>query len=312
MPFGFGQVKPKHFRDMAKVTWKNRDNLGYAWKVLSRGVCDGCALGVAGFHAWTVKGVHLCMTRLNLLRLNGRRALGVRCLEGVSRLASLDNARLRELGRLPYPMLREKGAKGFCRIPWDEAYQRIAKKIRATDPKRWAMFVTSRGVTNEVYYMAQKVARFLGTNNVDNAARLCHAPSTAAMKHAVGVAATTCSYKDWYGADLILFFGSNPANDQPVATKYLHEAKKLGTKVVLVNPYLEPGMKRYWVPSTLGSALFGTDIANYWFPVSQGGDIAFLSGVLKIIFAERWENQAFIEASTVGIDALKKSVQDLP
>ena len=40
--------------------------------------------------------------------------------------------------------------------------------------------------------MAQKVARFLGTNNVDNAARLCHAPSTGAMRHALGVAATTC------------------------------------------------------------------------------------------------------------------------
>src|SRR2546430_3078999 len=70
VPFGLGQVKPKHFRDMAKLGWKNRDNLGYAWKVLSRGVCDGCALGVAGFHDWTIPGVHLCMTRLNLLRPN--------------------------------------------------------------------------------------------------------------------------------------------------------------------------------------------------------------------------------------------------
>ena len=53
----------------------------------------------------------------------------------------------------------------------------------------------------------------------------------------------------------------------------------------MVNPYLEPGMKRYWVPSTMSSAMFGTDIADYWFPVSQGGDIAFLYGVLKIMFA---------------------------
>src|SRR5207245_11671801 len=117
--------------------------------------------------------------------------------------------------------------------------------------------------------------RSLRTTNVATPARLCHAPSTAAMKHAIGVAATTCSYKDWYGADLVIFFGANPANDQPVATKYLHEAKKLGTKVVLVNPYLEPGMERYWVPSTVSSALFGTDLANYWFPVSTGWAIAF-------------------------------------
>jgi molybdopterin-dependent oxidoreductase alpha subunit len=251
------------------------------------------------------------MTRLNLLRLNTMPPLDVRLLEDVSKLEKLDNAQLRELGRLPFPMLREKGAKGFRRISWDEAYQRIAGKIRATDKKRFAFFVTSRGVTNEVYYMAQKVARFLGTNNVDNAARLCHAPSTAAMKHAIGVAATTCSYKDWYGTDLIIFFGANPANDQPVTTKYLHEAKRLGTKVVMVNPYREPGMERYWVPSTLKSALFGTDIADYWFPVSTGGDIAFLSGVLKELFEQGWIDSEFIQKQTVGFETLKSQVSNL-
>ena len=304
VPFGLGQTKPKHFRDMAAVAWRNRDNLGYAWKVLSRGVCDGCALGVAGFHDWTIAGVHLCMTRLNLLRLNTMPGLDPRLLEDVSKLQALDNAHLRELGRLPYPMLREKNAPGFRRISWDDAYQRLATTLRATTPRRMAFFVTSRGVTNEVYYMAQKAARFLGTNNVDNAARLCHAPSTAAMKHALGVAATTCSYKDWYGSDLVIFFGANPANDQPVTTKYLHEAKKLGTKVVLVNPYREPGMERYWVPSTLGSALFGTDIANYWFPVSTGGDIAFLYGVLKILVERGWLDREFITNYTADFDAL--------
>jgi len=211
VPFGIGQRKPKHFRYMAAIVWQNRDNLPYAWKVLSRGVCDGCALGVAGFHDWTIEGIHLCMTRLNLLRLNTMPAFDVSLLADLSKLRNLDNAQLRELGRLAYPVLREKNAPGFHRISWDEAYQRIGAKLRATDSKRFAFFLTARGITNEVYYMAQKAARFLGTNNVDNAARLCHAPSTAAMKHAVGVAATTCSYKDWYGTDLIVFFGANPA-----------------------------------------------------------------------------------------------------
>src|SRR6267142_1585265 len=311
VPFGLGQTKPQHFRDMALIAWKNRDNLPYAWKVLSKGVCDGCALGVAGFHDWTIKGVHLCMTRLNLLRLNTMPALDARLLEDVSKLTSLDNAQLRELGRLPFPMLREKDSKGFRRITWEEAFQRLAKRLRGLDPHRFAFFVTSRGVTNEVYYMAQKAARFLGTNNVDNAARLCHAPSTAAMKATIGVAATTCSYKDWYGTDLVIFFGSNPANDQPVSTKYLHEAKELGTEVVLVNPYREPGMERYWVPSTLKSALFGTDIADYWFPVTTGGDIAFLSGVLKILIENNWVDQNFISKSTVGFEGLKAQVASL-
>jgi molybdopterin-dependent oxidoreductase alpha subunit len=309
VPFGLGATKPKHFRDMLKVVWKNRDNLGYAWKVLSKGVCDGCALGVAGFHDWTIKGTHLCMTRLNLLRLNTMPALDVKQLEDVTLLASMDNARLRELGRLPYPLLRERGDAGFRRIEWDEAYERIARRLRGADPRRFGFFVTSRGVTNEVYYMAQKAARFLGTNNVDNAARLCHSPSTGAMKHALGVAATTCSYKDWWGTDLIIFFGANPANDQPVTTKYLHEAKKTGAKVVMVNPYDEPGMRKYWVPSSMGSALFGTDIADWWFPVSQGGDIAFLYGVMQILLKQGWYDRAWVEANTADFESLRAAVE---
>lgn len=312
IPFGLGRSKPKHFRDMAGVVWQNRDNPGYAWRVLRRGVCDGCALGVAGFHDWTLEGVHLCMTRLNLLRLNTAPALDIGRLVDVSRLRDLNNAQLRALGRLPYPLLRRQGESGFHRIEWTEALERIASRIRASDPRRLAFYLTSRGLTNEVYYVAQKVARFLGTNNVDNAARLCHSPSTGAMKHALGVAASTCSYRDWYGTDLVVFFGSNPANDQPVATKYLHEAKRLGTRVVLVNPYLEPGMKRYWVPSTARSALFGTDLADYWFPVSLGGDIAFLYGTLKVLMERDAVHGQFIDQNTVGWDDLCEQARALP
>src|SRR5687767_15901105 len=109
VPFGLGQTKPQHFRDMGRILWKNRDNLPYAWKVLSRGVCDGCALGVAGFHDWTIDGVHLCMTRLNLLRLNTMPEMDHALLADVAALRQKDNAELRELGRLAYPMLRLRG-----------------------------------------------------------------------------------------------------------------------------------------------------------------------------------------------------------
>jgi len=310
-PYGAGETKPNHYAEIVKTVWENRRNLRYAWRILRRGVCDGCALGVAGFHDWTIKGTHLCMTRLNLLRLNTMPALDIRQLADLTFLGSMSNAELREMGRLPYPLLREAGDRGFRRISWDEAYGRIARRIRASQPRRFGFFLTSRGITNEVYYVAQKVARFLGTNSVDNAARLCHSPSTGAMKHALGVSATTCSYKDWWGTDLIIFFGANPANDQPVTTKYLHEAKATGARVVLVNPYCEPGMKKYWVPSTVSSALFGTNITDYWFPVSQGGDIAFLYGVMKILLTKGWFDQAFVAEHTEGFAALQAQVEAL-
>lgn len=335
IPFGLGQTKPKHFRDMLRIVWRNRDNPVHAWKVLSRGVCDGCALGVAGFHDWTLQGVHLCMTRLNLLRLNtmpefdpgiladlaalqtrlarDTAAVPGRNPQGVAGGGPLgwDNAQLRELGRLGYPMLRRRGEPGFRRISWEEANRILGQRLRTAAPDRMAFFVTARGVTNEVYYVSQKVARFLGTNHVDNAARLCHAPSTGAMKHALGYAASTCSYADWYGTDLVVFFGSNPANDQPVTTKYLHEARRQGTRIVMVNPYLEPGMRRYWVPSSAQSALFGTGLVDWWFPVAQGGDIAFLYGVLKVLIATGGIEESFVREHTEGWTELRAACEAL-
>lgn len=311
VPFGIGRQKPQHYRDMLHVLRDNRDNLPYAWKVLSRGVCDGCALGVAGFRDWTIPGVHLCMTRLNLLRLNTMPALDHDLLRNVGPLRRMANHELRQLGRLAFPMRRRRGEGGFLRVSWDEAYALLGDRIRTSTPDRLAFFLTSRGITNETYYVAQKVARFLGTNNVDNAARLCHSPSTGAMKAALGVAASTCSYRDWYGADWVIFFGSNPANDQPVSMKYLDEAKRLGTRIAVVNPFREPGMARYWVPSAARSAVFGTDITDEWFDVSGGGDIAFCFGVLKHLIATQGCDRNFIDAHTEGFEDLAAATERL-
>lgn len=314
MPNGVGEVKPNHFFEMFRTIWENRDELRYAWRVLNEGVCDGCALGTTGLHDFTMDGTHLCTVRLNLLRLNTMGALNETLLEDVPALEKLSSKELRALGRLPYPMLRRKGERGFRRIAWDEAYGLIAEKIRATAPERLAFFLTSRGITNEVYYAAQKAARFLGTNNVDNAARICHSPSTVALKTALGVSASTCSYKDWIGADLIVFLGSNTPNNQPVTTKYLYYAKTRGTKIAVINPFREPGLERYWVPSVFESALFGTKLADHWFEVHTGGDRAFLNGVLKLLIERNALDASFIRDHTSGFEALKEALaaQDWP
>ncbi|MGH2720977.1 MAG: FdhF/YdeP family oxidoreductase, partial [Actinomycetota bacterium] len=204
------------------------------------------------------------------------------------------------LGRLPYPMLRRRAEPGFRRIGWGEALDLAARRIGETTRDRIAFYLTSRGTPNETYYAAAKAVRALGTNSIDNSARVCHAPSTAGLKAALGVAATTCSYRDWIGSDLVVFIGSNIANNQPVATKYLYHAKRAGTKVVVVNTYREPGMERYWIPSIPESALFGTRLADRFFLVHAGGDVGFLNGVLKHVVEQRLQDRAFVEGHTTG------------
>ena len=312
LPFGMGYTKPHHFREMLRIAWQNRDNLRYAWRVLRRGVCDGCALGTTGMRDWTMDETHLCLVRLNLLRLNTMGAMDPGVLADADSLARKSSQELRALGRLAHPMRRRRGEPGFTRIGWDELMQDVGERWRELDPARTAMYVTSRGVTNEVYYVAQKVMRYLGSNNVDNSARLCHSPSTAGLKSTLGVAATTCSYRDWYDTDLIVFLGSNPANDQPVAMKYLEKARKGGTRVLLVNAYREPGMVRYWVPSSPASALFGTKMIDGVFLVKVGGDIALLNAVQKVILERGWENREFIDAATTGFEELERALREQP
>src|SRR5436190_11776086 len=139
---------------MARAAWDNKHAPLYAWRILSRGVCDGCALGVAGFRDWTIEGIHLCTTRLSLLRVNTMRAIAPDALADVSALDGRKAAQLRDLGRLAHPMLRRGGEPGFTRVSWDEALDLVAGAIRRAGPKRIGFYLTARGLTNEVYYVA--------------------------------------------------------------------------------------------------------------------------------------------------------------
>ena len=308
-PLGIGEQRPNNYREVFRAIWENRRRPRYAWRILSRGVCDGCALGTRGMRDWTIDGVHLCNVRLRLLSLNTMGPLDPDRLADAEALRRLSGLQLRQLGRLPEPMLRHAGEPGFSPIGWDDALELTAERIRNSDPDSLGFYLTSRGMPNEAYYAAQKAARAIGTNSIDNAARVCHSPSTFGLKQALGVGASTCSYADWIGTDLILFIGSNVANNQPVTMKYLHLAKKAGTRVAVVNPYREPGMARYWVPSDLESALFGTRIADRFFQIDAGGDLAFLSGALKGLIEVGRVDRNFVAEHTTGFDELREGLE---
>ena len=308
-PLGIGEQRPNNYGEVFRAAWENRDNARYAWRILRHGVCDGCALGTRGLRDWTMDGIHVCNARLRLLRLNTMGAIEGEVLADAEALRTSRGGELRRLGRLAHPMLRRHGEPGFTRIDWEEAMGLVAERVRQAGPDRVGFYLTSRGMPNESYYAAQKAARAIGTNSIDNAARMCHSPSTFGLKQALGVAATTCSYSDWIGTDLIVFIGSNVANNQPVTTKYLHLAKKAGTKVAVVNPFREPGMERYWVPSNLESALFGTRICDRFFQLNVGGDVAFLGGAVRHLIERGWTDEAFIAARTCGFEEMREELE---
>ena len=296
---------------MTRVAVNVRRTPKRAWKILSEGVCDGCALGVAGFHDWTLDGIHLCTTRLKLLEVNCAPAFDHSVLSDISWLRKRTGTELRDMGRLAHPMRRKRGEKGFTRISWDEALDAVGLGIRAAGGDRTAIYLTSRGLTNESYYVAGKAARAMGVANIDSAARTCHAPSTIGLKSTIGVAASTCSLQDVLETDVIILWGANVANNQPVFTKYLYEAKKNGAKVVVINPFLEPGLERYWVPSKAESFLFGTKLCDLHVPVRPEGDVALANALLKVLLERHATDQLFIDQHTSGWDELVQLLSTL-
>ncbi len=305
LPIGPGRhPRPRPYWEMLQVAWENRDNLPYAWRILVHGVCDGCSLGPRGLRDDVIDGVHLCMTRLKLLRLNTMGPIPEERLRHLGALRALGNHELHQLGRLPFPMIHRAGSDRLHRLSWDEALTITAEELRVTPGERMGFFATSRGLVNETYYAFQKVARLMGSNHVDLCARLCHAASVAGLKDTLGVPAPTCSLKDMIGSDLVVILGSNLASNQPVTMKYLMYAKRAGTRIVLVNPMREPGLERYWVPSDLRSALFGTRLMDDFFQVGVGGDIGFLHGVMKHLIENEWLDREFIARHTSDFDEL--------
>ena len=146
-PNGLGQQKPNHYLDMAKVAWDNRAHPKYALDVLPKGVCDGCALGVAGLHDWTIDGVHLCTTRLELLELNTADAVRSgaarrrrRCSRGRPAASCGGSA------GSPTPCAAAGVTRGFTRIDWDEA---LGGGGRCASPRptpdRVALYLTAAG-----------------------------------------------------------------------------------------------------------------------------------------------------------------------
>lgn len=316
-PFGLLEPdKPRHFRTMLRILGQNITQLPDAWRILN-GPCNGCAVQTDGLRDNVLPdSPHFCLTRLGLIEEALRPPFDPARFSDVEKLAGLRNEDLEALGRIPVPLLRRRGDRGFQPLNFDAAYDLAADWIRRHPADRAAYFTTSKAINNEEYFAFQKFARVVGrTNNLDSCARQCHAASVSALKSTLGVGATSGSLADFMHADVLVLAGTNVANNQPLIMRYIDHAKRTRDGlpyVIVVNPYLEPGLERYWVPSSPASALFGTRICDRFAQVRVGGDVAFFNAVLKVVLEENLlkdRHRRFIAGRTQGFDELAAALR---
>ena len=205
--------------------------------------------------------------------------------------------------RLTHPLVRRSllGGEGdtLVETDWDTALDLVARRLAAA-AERWGAdglgFLASAKCSNEENYLFQKLARQLvGTNNVDHCARLCHAPTVAALTAALGSGAMTNSMDDVVrDARVVLVVGSNTTEQHPVLGMRLRRAvRERDLPIIVVDP--RP------IPLTQMAALH--------LRLRPGTDVALLNALAHVLIAEDRVDHAFVAERTEGFEAFAASVR---
>ncbi len=316
-PFGIlADGKPRHLLEMLNVLGENAGQWHRMWQVLN-GPCNGCAVQTDGLWDNVMpRTPHFCLVRLGQIEEVLRKPAPENAFANATETANLGNDRIERLGRITKPLIWRKGESGYAEITFEEAYDLSARWIQECRGDASGYYATSKAVNNEEYYAFQQFARVVGqTNNVDSCARQCHAASVSALKAMLGAGVSTGSLSDFINADVLVLAGTNLPNNQPLTVRYIeHGRRTRGGKphVIVVNAFREPGLERYWVPSSVRSSIFGSKICDDFVQVRTGGDAAFFNGVLKIIIEDNLltdQHRSFIDDRTRGFDEFKQGLK---
>ncbi|WP_310613499.1 formate dehydrogenase subunit alpha [Limnohabitans sp.] len=250
---------------------------------VKRTVCTHCSVGCA-VDAVVENGVWVRQEPVFDSPIN----LGAHCAKG---------AALREHGhgefRLRYPMKLVNGK--YERISWDTALEEISAKLidlRKTSGPDSVYWIGSSKHNNEQAYLLRKFVSYFGSNNCDHQARICHSTTVAGVANTWGYGAMTNSYNDMQNSKVAMYIGSNAAEAHPVSMLHMLHAKENGCKMIVVDPRFTRTAAK----------------ADEYVRIRSGSDIAFIFGLLHVIFKNGWEDKKYINDRVFGMDKVKEEV----
>jgi formate dehydrogenase major subunit len=216
--------------------------------------------------------------------------LGAHCAKGAAVREHAHGER-----RLKYPVKLVDGR--WTRISWDQAIDEIGDKllqiIDESGPD--AIFWTnSSKMNNEQSYLHRKFMGFLGTNNTDHQARICHSTTVAGVANTWGYGAMTNSYNDIHKSRALFMIGSNAAEAHPVSLLHLLRAKEVNNAPIIV---CDPRFTR--------TAAHATEYVRF----RPGTDVALIWGILWHIFENGWEDKEYIRQRVYGMDQVREHVK---
>jgi assimilatory nitrate reductase catalytic subunit len=219
---------------------------------------------------------------------------GMLCPKGVKRY--LQGA---HPDRLTTALQRDPAAAGgFRSMPYEQAIQRVAaeiQRIQNTYGNDAFGILSGASLTIEKAYLMGKFARVaLKTPYIDYNGRLCMVSAAAGNKKAFGIDRAANPWADILHTDVVWISGANVAECAPITTNYIWQARENGAKIIVVDPRITPIART----------------CDLFLPVKPGRDIALFNGILHLMIENDWLDHEFINAHTVGFEALAEHVKE--
>ncbi|HKT34180.1 MAG TPA: formate dehydrogenase subunit alpha [Nitrospira sp.] len=200
--------------------------------------------------------------------------------------------------RVRAPLLRD--GTGWKAIGWEEALDLAARSLarikEESGPDALAAISSSRGTNEENYLVGKFIRCVMGTNHVDNCARVCHSATVTGMMETLGASAATNSIRDVSEAKLILVVGANPTESHPVLGAKLLQLTRRGVPLLVIDP------RRTEIARA----------ATIHLQLRPGTNVALLNGLGHVIANEGLLNRAFIDQRTEGVEHWLTTVKDYP
>ena len=168
------------------------------------------------------------------LRCDGPANNGHTCLKG--RFAHQFS---RSRDRLTTPLIRERRRAAGRHLGGGDRHGSPASSGGSRSehgPDAIAGLASSRATNEDCYAMQRLMRAAIGTNNIDNCSRVCHSPTSFALRKSFGLSGATGSFDDIDAADAAIIIGANPTEAHPVVGARIKQATLRGLKLVTIDP----------------------------------------------------------------------------
>jgi formate dehydrogenase major subunit len=200
--------------------------------------------------------------------------------------------------RLTTPLIREGDT--FREATWDEAFERIVSEFTRIKsdhgPDAIAGLASSRATNEDCWAMQRLMRAAVGTNNIDNCSRVCHSPTSFALRRCFGYSGATGTFNDIEAADAAILIGANATEGHPVVGARIKQAAINGMKLVTVDP------RRIEL----------ADYAEVHCSMRPGTNAAVILGLANVVMTEGLTDEKFMAERTEGFEEFAAMVAEYP